>query len=120
MDEPTNHLDIVSKDTIEKLLKNYKGSVIVVSHDRYLIKNVCNKVLALENEIGTIYNGYLDYLEKRNPQTNQTPNLNSSIKKEKNLKCYIFYIVIYLYFINILSFNNGYIYNRSNYIIYIF
>ena len=86
MDEPTNHLDIVSKDTIEKLLKNYKGSVIVVSHDRYLIKNVCNKVLALENEIGTIYNGYLDYLEKRNPQTNQTPNLNSSIKKEKNLK----------------------------------
>lgn len=86
MDEPTNHLDIVSKDTIEKLLKNYKGSVIVVSHDRYLIKNVCNKVLALENETGTIYNGYLDYLEKRNLQTNQTPNLNSSIKKEKNLK----------------------------------
>lgn len=56
---------------------------MLISHDRYLIKNVCNKVLALENEIGTIYNGYLDYLEKRNPQTNQTPNLILLLKKKK-------------------------------------
>lgn len=66
LDEPTNHLDIINKDTIEKMLKDYLGTLIIVSHDRYLINRVCNKLLVLENKEGHFYNyGYKEYLEKR-------------------------------------------------------
>lgn len=66
LDEPTNHLDIINKDTIEKMLKDYLGTLIIVSHDRYLINSVCNKLLILENKEGHFYNyGYKEYLEKR-------------------------------------------------------
>ena len=65
LDEPTNHLDIIGKDTIEKMLTSYKGTIIMVSHDRYLIKNVCNRLLVMEGGISTLYNyGYNEYLEK--------------------------------------------------------
>lgn len=66
LDEPTNHLDIINKNTIETLLKNYKGTIIMVSHDRYLIKNVCNKLLVFNNDNVDLYNyGYQEYLDKR-------------------------------------------------------
>ena len=66
LDEPTNHLDIISKDTIEKILTNYNGTIIMVSHDRYLINNVCNKLLVFENKEAKLYDyGYKEYLEKR-------------------------------------------------------
>lgn len=66
MDEPTNHLDIISKDTIEKLLKSFTGTIIMVSHDRYLIKNVCNKLLVFNQDSVDFYQfGYQEYLEKR-------------------------------------------------------
>ena len=65
LDEPTNHLDIIGKSTIEKMLTIYKGTIIMVSHDRYLIKNVCDRLLVMENGTGTLYNyGYSEYLEK--------------------------------------------------------
>lgn len=65
LDEPTNHLDIIGKSTIEKMLTSYKGTIIMVSHDRYLIKNVCNRLLVMESGVGTLYNyGYSEYLEK--------------------------------------------------------
>lgn len=68
LDEPTNHLDIINKETILKLLSNYKGTVIIVSHDRYLIDKVCNKVLVISNNTSTLYNyGYKEYIEKRKP-----------------------------------------------------
>ena len=44
LDEPTNHMDIVGKETFESMLKQYTGTLIVVSHDRYLINKVCNKL----------------------------------------------------------------------------
>ena len=66
LDEPTNHLDIINKNTIETLLKNYKGTILMVSHDRYLIKNVCNKLLVFNNDNVDLYNyGYQEYLDKR-------------------------------------------------------
>lgn len=67
LDEPTNHLDIINKNTIEKMLKEYKGTIIMVSHDRYLIKNVCNKLLVFNKDNVELYNyGYDEYIEKRN------------------------------------------------------
>lgn len=66
LDEPTNHLDIISKNTIEQMLKSYQGTIIMVSHDRYLIKNVCNKLLVFNQNTTDFYKfGYQEYLEKR-------------------------------------------------------
>ncbi|BAL81507.1 ABC-F family ATP-binding cassette domain-containing protein [Caldisericum exile] len=49
LDEPTNHLDIETTEALIEALKNYKGTILLVSHDRYLIKNISQKVLTLEN-----------------------------------------------------------------------
>ena len=82
LDEPTNHLDIISKDTIEKILTNYNGTIIMVSHDRYLINNVCNKLLVFENNEAKLYNYvYKEYLEKRKVDI---PILKEEPKKDKN------------------------------------
>lgn len=85
LDEPTNHLDIINKETILKLLNSYKGTLIIVSHDRYLIDKVCNKVLLIENNKATLYNyGYKEYLEKRSNFNEETVvNKVKSVKKEK-------------------------------------
>lgn len=85
LDEPTNHLDIINKETILKLLNSYKGTLIIVSHDRYLIDKVCNKVLLIENNKATLYNyGYKEYLEKRsNFNEEMVINKVKSVKKEK-------------------------------------
>ena len=50
LDEPTNHMDIVGKETIESMLKEYTGTIIVVSHDRYLIDKICDKLLVFGEE----------------------------------------------------------------------
>ncbi len=65
LDEPTNHLDIKAIEWLEEYLNGYKGSIILVSHDRYLIKSVCNKLLVMESGTSTLYNyGYSEYFEK--------------------------------------------------------
>lgn len=83
LDEPSNHLDIISKNTIEKLLKEYKGTIIVVSHDRYLINNVCNKLLVFTQNDTYLYNyGYSEW--KNSIKSN---NLNKcETKKNGNKK----------------------------------
>ena len=84
LDEPTNHLDILNKEQIEKLLKSYKGTLIIVSHDRYLIKNICSKLLVIENGKSTLYNyGYNEYIEKK--QT-EIKNDEEKITKPKKIK----------------------------------
>ena len=83
LDEPTNHLDIINKETILKLLDSYKGTLIIVSHDRYLIDKVCNKVLLIQDNKATLYNyGYKEYLEKRSNEE-MVVNKVKSVKKEK-------------------------------------
>ena len=84
LDEPTNHLDIIGKSTIERMLTSYKGTIIMVSHDRYLIKNVCNRLLVMESGTGTLYNyGYSDYLEKTRINNVSNDN-NVKIEKKKS------------------------------------
>ncbi|HAU87146.1 MAG TPA: ABC transporter ATP-binding protein [Lachnospiraceae bacterium] len=64
LDEPTNHMDIVGKETLESMLKEYGGTVIFVSHDRYFIKQVSNRLLFFEAGLTTEYQfGYEQYLE---------------------------------------------------------
>ena len=64
LDEPTNHMDIVGKETLESMLKEYEGTVIFVSHDRYFIKQVSNRLLVFENGSSREYRfGYEEYQE---------------------------------------------------------
>ncbi|NLT97206.1 MAG: ABC-F family ATP-binding cassette domain-containing protein, partial [Christensenellaceae bacterium] len=65
-DEPTTNLDISSIEQLERMLKAFRGALLLVSHDQHLLANVCNKVLSLENGVFTLYAcGYHDYLEQR-------------------------------------------------------
>jgi len=66
LDEPTNHLDIDGKEALEEALADYPGTVLMVSHDRYFIDRVANRILELRD--GTIHEymgNYSDYLEKK-------------------------------------------------------
>jgi ATP-binding cassette subfamily F protein 3 len=56
LDEPTNHLDIDAISWLEKFLKDYKGSALVISHDRYFLDNIANRIFYLENKKLYIYN----------------------------------------------------------------
>lgn len=95
LDEPTNHLDIISKNTIKNMLDNYKGTIIMVSHDRYLVKSICNKLLAFkDNKVDFYKYGYSEYVSKNsekkvntkkevNEKKGQKENINNyNIKKE--------------------------------------
>ena len=57
LDEPTNHLDIYSIDFLEDFVKNYRGTVIVVTHDRHFLQNCVEKILDMENFRATLYPG---------------------------------------------------------------
>ena len=66
LDEPTNHLDIDSKEVLEDALSNYDGTVFMISHDRYFLNRVADKIIVLNSEGITEYLGnYDDYVEKR-------------------------------------------------------
>lgn len=65
LDEPTNHLDIETLEWFEEYLNSYKGTVVIVSHDRYFLDRVINKIVCLENGKSEIYHGnYSYYLEE--------------------------------------------------------
>ena len=66
LDEPTNHLDIERIEWLEKYIKSFKGSSVIVSHDRYFLDKMSNKILDLDNGIGKVYNSnYSGYLEEK-------------------------------------------------------
>jgi len=69
LDEPTNFLDIETKEIIEDALRDYKGAVLLISHDRYFIKGIAEEIWHLENRKLTLYDGDYDYfLEKQKPK----------------------------------------------------
>lgn len=66
LDEPTNHLDMSSITWLETYLLNYRGAVIIVSHDRYFLDRIANKVIELDNTRATVFTGnYSDYAAKK-------------------------------------------------------
>ena len=69
LDEPTNHIDITTKELLEEALKEYQGTVIFISHDRYFINKLANKILFIENNRITEYSGnYDDYKNLKSKQ----------------------------------------------------
>ncbi|MDN6093686.1 MAG: ATP-binding cassette domain-containing protein, partial [Lactococcus raffinolactis] len=69
MDEPTNHLDIEAKEVLEKALKDFDGTLLFVSHDRYFINQLANKIVSVRDGHAKIYNGnYSYYLDEKAKQ----------------------------------------------------
>lgn len=76
LDEPTNHLDLSSIEWLENYLANYKGSVLIVSHDRYFLDRISEKVIEIDHGTITVFSGnYSDYAKKKE-------QLRSSLRKQ--------------------------------------
>lgn len=73
LDEPTNHLDIEAISWLEKYIKNFKGEVIIISHDRYFLDNTVNRIFLMENKSLKTYRGnYSEYMKRRKIEIEQT------------------------------------------------
>ena len=86
MDEPTNHLDVESREALENSLKNYDGTMLMVSHDRYFINKLADRIFVLTgNGIEEYIGGYDDYLAKRTAAavTEEKKSTGSSYYKEQ-------------------------------------
>lgn len=83
LDEPTNHLDIKAVTWLENFLKDYKGAVVVISHDRYFLDKITNKTFELENGRLSVYNGnYTGYLHLKEERRKTEERKYINTKKE--------------------------------------
>lgn len=84
LDEPTNHLDLESREVLEEALDGYDGTIICVSHDRYLINRLATKVLYFENgTVNVLDGGYDRYAEiRKSAETEKTEKKSSANKNE--------------------------------------
>jgi ATP-binding cassette subfamily F protein 3 len=92
LDEPTNHLDIPAKEMLEAALREYEGTVAVISHDRYFISQVANKIIEIRDGDLCVYSGdYAYYQQKREEETRESKHkaevaakeAKDSLKREK-------------------------------------
>ena len=84
LDEPTNHMDIISKETLEKMLKEYTGTLLFVSHDRYFIKQIASAVLVFDDGKAEYFRfGYEEYLDRIAKNAATEENTAKAEKKEK-------------------------------------
>ena len=82
LDEPTNHIDLHVREQLESVLDRYNGTIILVTHDRYMMEKICDKLLVFENkEIKRYEYNFSEYLEKIN-EKNEKKNMN---RAEENL-----------------------------------
>ncbi len=85
LDEPTNHLDIEMIEWLENYLSHPGMTLLLVTHDRYFLENVCNQILELENGVIYKYSGnYSEYLEKKNARAE-----NDDVVLDKNRKLFL-------------------------------
>ena len=91
LDEPTNHLDMDTLYYLEDYLRNYRKTVLVISHDRYFLDRVTNKTLEIENGRSKLYNGnYSAYVEqKRNDREIQERHYKNQQKEIARIEAYI-------------------------------
>ena len=91
LDEPTNHLDFTTMEWLEGFLNAYSGAVLVVSHDRYFLDAVCNRIFEVEDGTLTAYKGnYSDYLpQKEAAVTLQQKQHDADVEKAAKLEDYV-------------------------------
>ncbi len=84
LDEPTNHMDIISKETLEDILSSYSGTLIFVSHDRYFVKKLADRLITFENDGANVWDfGYDEYMLR---QIKEEASVESPTKVEKKEK----------------------------------
>lgn len=95
LDEPTNHLDIKTLEWLQKYLNNYKGTILIVSHDRYFLDQVTNKTILIENKKAEVFYGNYSYFKEENEKRilleyeyfkNQQKQINIMKKQIKQLR----------------------------------
>ncbi len=85
LDEPTNHLDLNSIAWLETYLLNYKGAVIIVSHDRYFLDRIATKIIELDNGVVSSFKGnYSDYALQKERQ--RTERMNAYLNQQREIK----------------------------------
>ena len=111
LDEPTNHMDIIGKESLENILKEYEGTLIFVSHDRYFVKKLANKILEFTKNGVTFFNGtyeeYLEYKEKNSEKVDEkskNEKENEKYNKKENV-------------VNSIQNNNGKINSKEQYLL---
>ncbi len=83
LDEPTNHLDIDAISWLEKYIKDFKGAIVVISHDRYFLDNTVNRIFLMENSNLKSYNGnYSEFMKKRKAELEQEIKKYEEYEKE--------------------------------------
>ena len=88
LDEPTNHMDLIGKEALENMLKNYTGTILFVSHDRYFIKEIATGILDFKQDKTIFYDcGYEEYLERLQKEELKQQQLNQAKEEaERNEK----------------------------------
>lgn len=90
LDEPTNHMDIVGKETLENMLKEYAGTLIFVSHDRYFVNKIADRLLVFENGNADFYSltfsEYENYLKEKNAETEQNGVSETKTEEKPTVK----------------------------------
>lgn len=84
LDEPTNHLDLNSKEVLESALNEFDGTVIFISHDRYLLNKVPDKIAEITHSGAVVYDGNYEYYKERSQQTRAAEELDEPKKKTDN------------------------------------
>ena len=107
LDEPTNHMDIIGKESLENILKEYEGTLIFVSHDRYFVKKLANKILEFTKNGVIFFDGtyeeYLEYKEKNIENIEEKSKNEKENKKENE--------------VNSIGNNNGKISSKEQYLL---
>lgn len=86
LDEPTNHLDIPAKETLEKAIREFEGSVVLVSHDRYFISQVANKIVQIKDCSLRVFSGDYAYYERRlKEEEERARQLKEATEREEKL-----------------------------------
>lgn len=84
LDEPTNHLDIDSKEVLENALDEYEGTIIFVSHDRYFVNRIANRILEMEKEKLFLVNGNYDYFLHKKEELKMTQEPEETVAESEN------------------------------------
>ncbi|GCD11518.1 ribosomal protection-like ABC-F family protein [Clostridium tagluense] len=109
LDEPTNYMDTVSKENIEEVLKQYEGTILFVSHDRYFINSLATKIFEIDNQKIITYEGDYDYYlnKKAEMKDNVTANVNYDKIKDEilQLECELAFLCGKLSDVNLLEYS---------------
>jgi ATPase subunit of ABC transporter with duplicated ATPase domains len=91
LDEPTNHLDIASINWLEQYLNDHEGTIILVSHDRHFLNNICTHMVDIDRQKATIYTGNYDYfsMASQGAVDAKTNDLARKEERAKQLKDFI-------------------------------